>query len=139
MKKGFSLVEILAITSIIALMVAFALPSVLKIYVESEKKSFKSEMQNLVRAAEIGYGNTSLNTLYITDTTYQFIDGEESVLNGNISIEISGNRPQNGTLTITSQGEISFNIHNGKYCATKLSGSKEITVQEKTLNECIPQ
>lgn len=136
MKKGFTLIEILAIVAIISLMVLFTMPSILKLYGEAEKKNFKSEMQNLIKVAEIGYGNTSLNTFYITDTTYEFFGGEV-IINGNISIEISGSRPQNGILTITKDGAISFNIHKGKYCAIKNSDSKNISIIKSTVKECI--
>lgn len=135
MKKGFSLMEILAIIAIISLMVVFTMPSILKLYTEAEKKNFKSEMQNLIRVAEIGYGNTSLNTLYIADTIYEFVDGE-TIIDGNISIEFSGSKPQNGTLTITKEGEISFRIHKDKYCAIKRADSKEIFIVKSTVTEC---
>ncbi len=135
-KKGFTLIEMLAVIAIISLIVVFTTPSVLKVYKDSKKKSFESEMKNLVRIAEVGFGNTSLDTLYVTDTTYEFINGEETVI-GNISIDISGDKPQNGVLTITKDGEISFTLYEDNYCAVKEADSKEITITESTLENCI--
>lgn len=135
MKKGFTLVEILTIIAIIGLLIMVAIPNVLDSYRSAEKKKFNADMLNLVRAAEIGFGNTSMNTMFLTDTTYTFTNGEMTIDSGNIEFEISGETPKDGTLTITKDGEVSLDIYNGKYNAVKRKNSNKITISEITMEE----
>ena len=56
MKKGFTLVELLAVIAILAILVVFAVPNVLKIYRNSKERIFITEVQGALRNASVIYG-----------------------------------------------------------------------------------
>ena len=61
-KNGFTLVELLAVISILAIMVIIALPNVLEMFNNAKKNSFETEVKNIYSAAEKEYINDSLNS-----------------------------------------------------------------------------
>ncbi len=60
-KKGFTLVELLAVIAILAILVIIALPNVLKLFRSAKQNTFVTETQNLVRSAENKYLTSSLS------------------------------------------------------------------------------
>ena len=60
-KKGFTLVELLAVIAILALLVIIALPNILRIFKNAKQNTFVTEVQNLVRSAEDKYLTSSMN------------------------------------------------------------------------------
>ena len=59
-KKGFTLVELLAVIAILAVLVIIALPNVLKLFRNAKQNTFITEVQNLVRSAEDKFLTSSL-------------------------------------------------------------------------------
>lgn len=51
-KKGFTLVELLAVIAILAILVVIVIPNVLQLFNESKLKVFKSESQTIYKTAE---------------------------------------------------------------------------------------
>ncbi len=131
-KQGFTLIELLAVIAILSILVILAVPKVLQLFEDAKKNAFKVEAQNIVKAAEQGYA-TKLFKGNIEETTYTYVDGIETKT-GNISLNISGKKIQNGEIIITIDGKISLTINNGKYCAIKSSDSNEITISEDIEN-----
>ena len=60
-KKGFTLVELLAVIAILAILVLIALPNVLKLFRNAKQNTFANEVQNLVKTAENKYLSDSIN------------------------------------------------------------------------------
>ncbi len=116
------------------ILAVIAVPTLIKIFKDAKTKTFETETKNIIRAAKQGYDAGVIDKGTLTDTTYIYEDGELISKTGNIDMEISGKKIQNGTITITSAGTISFAINDGEYCAKKVSGSEEITYPE--LSEC---
>ena len=54
-KKGFTLVELLAVIAILAILVIIALPNVMKMFTGAKEKTFITEVQSLYRGAEREY------------------------------------------------------------------------------------
>ena len=50
-KKGFTLVELLAVIAILAILVIIALPNVINMYTKAKKNTFLTEAQNVIRSA----------------------------------------------------------------------------------------
>ena len=48
-KKGFTLVELLAVIAILAILVILALPNVMNMYVRAKKNTFLTEAQNVLK------------------------------------------------------------------------------------------
>ena len=59
-KKGFTLVELLAVIAILAILVIIALPNILNLYRNARKNVFVEEAQNVLRTAQQKYLEDSL-------------------------------------------------------------------------------
>lgn len=51
-KKGFTLVELLAVIAILAILIILALPNTMSLYNEAKKDSFTTEVKNIVNNAK---------------------------------------------------------------------------------------
>ncbi len=83
-KKGFTLVELLAVIAILAILVIIALPNVLKMFREAKVNTFTSEVQNIMRSAESKYvslsiGNKNTNC-FDSSTNALNLDGRSNIL-----------------------------------------------------------
>lgn len=70
-KKGFTLVELLAVIVILAVLVLLAVPSVLKMMDGAKTNAFKIEGENIAKAAKTAYADDLLNG----DTTRSVVGG----------------------------------------------------------------
>ncbi len=61
-KKGFTLVELLAVIAILAILVIIALPNILNLYRNARKNVFVEEAQNVLRTAQQQYLQDSLTS-----------------------------------------------------------------------------
>lgn len=75
-KKGFTLVELLAVIAILAILVLLALPNVLEMFNTGKQKSFFIEVGNVYKAAQQQFvlDNGGAKTYYKGDLT---LDGEQ--------------------------------------------------------------
>ena len=60
-KKGFTLVELLAVIAILAILVIIALPNVLSMFTDAKKSTFKTEVQTIFKQAQTDFINDSIN------------------------------------------------------------------------------
>ncbi len=60
-KKGFTLVELLAVIAILAILVIIALPNVLEMFREAKENTFVTEAQKILQTAKTQYVNDSIN------------------------------------------------------------------------------
>ncbi len=61
-KKGFTLVELLAVIAILAILVIIALPNILNLYRNARKNVFVEEAQNVLRTAQQQYLQDSMSS-----------------------------------------------------------------------------
>ena len=59
-KKGFTLVELLAVIAILAILVIMALPAVLRMYRQSRINNFQNEVRSVYRTAQAKFLNDSI-------------------------------------------------------------------------------
>ncbi len=59
-KKGFTLVELLAVIAILAILVLIAIPNILNLYRNARENVFVSDVQSILRASEQAYVTNSL-------------------------------------------------------------------------------
>ncbi len=72
-KKGFTLVELLAVIAILAILVVIAMPNVLGMYNDARKDTFATEAKNILKQAATDFVADSLDkysptTVYTTET-----------------------------------------------------------------------
>ena len=104
-KKGFTLVELIAIIIVIGLIIGILTPTAIRLIANSKKNAFREGMRSIVRSVEIYMEENNLRTLpeeglFLSDEKLglDYEDGYEGVIkyiDGEIVLE---------------------NIHNGTYC-----------------------
>ena len=60
-KKGFTLVELLAVIAILAILVIIALPNVINMYTKAQKEAFLTETKKIYSEAEKKYISSSIS------------------------------------------------------------------------------
>ena len=112
-KKGFTLVELLAVIAILAILVIIALPNVLKMYNDSKKNAFMTEAQNLAKEVSSKYISESMKGNKVT-----------VISNKQNPLDMTG-RELKYNFELDSQGKIkNMIVSNGTYC---ISTNKDYT------------
>ncbi|MDD6653008.1 MAG: BspA family leucine-rich repeat surface protein [Clostridium sp.] len=112
-KKGFTLVELLAVIAILAILVIIALPNVIKMYNDSKKNAFMTEVQNLAKEVSSKYISESMKGNKVT-----------VISNKQNPLDMTG-RELEYNFELDSQGKIkNMIVSNGTYC---ISTNKDYT------------
>ena len=112
-RKGFTLVELLAVIAILAILVIIALPNVLKMYNDSKKNAFMTEAQNLAKEVSSKYISESMKGNKVT-----------VISNKQNPLDMTG-RELEYNFELDSQGKIkNMIVSNGTYC---ISTNKDYT------------
>ncbi len=125
-KKGFTLVELLAVIAILALLVIVALPNVLSMFNKAKKDIFLTEAKNVYKEVSKKYITENMRGNKITKVSNNKnkLDMESNNLTYNISLDDKGNIKH-------------FQVSDGTYC---ISGSfnnlSELTTDKVTEGEC---
>lgn len=121
-KRGFTLIELIAVILILGIISLIAIPVVNKIIKESKIESFKTTTDNIVSAIEDACELQVLKDEPIT-TTYTFTDGVVSP-----SLNLKGKLPTRGTVTVDSSCRVSLIVNNGTFTATKILSEDAVKV-----------
>ena len=121
MKKGFTLVELIAVIVILSIIALISTPVVLSVIEETKINNYRNSMYGLLRAVEEDHTASGVMT-----TEYIIVDG---VVEPDIDFtgDLSGS---NGTITYDENEKTTLTIDNGTYCATKAPEKKQITVKK---------
>ena len=112
-RKGFTLVELLAVIAILAILVIIALPNVLKMYNDSKKNAFMTEAQTLAKEVSSKYISESMKGNKVT-----------VISNKQNPLDMTG-RELEYNFELDSQGKIkNMIVSNGTYC---ISTNKDYT------------
>ncbi len=101
-KKGFTLVELLAVIAILAILVIMALPAVLKMFTQARIDTFNNELNTIIRT---------------TRQQYLLSGGQAATYSKDSnSLSLTGNSELNYCITINGQGQIvELKATNGSY------------------------
>ena len=124
--KGFTLVELLAVITILALLVIIALPNVLKMFNQAKKDTFLTESKNIYKEISKKYISETMkgNKINIISNTNNQLDLESNNLKYNIKLKGDGSIKK-------------FQVSNGTYCLSgKFNNLSELTTDKITEGEC---
>jgi len=112
MKKGFTLIELLAVIVILAIIAVIAVPIVLNIINDSKESATLRSADFYLEGAETSIATSILNNIQVPDGTYSIMQNgnicigiinTDNTCNGKIlEVEIDGEAPTEGTITITN-------------------------------------
>jgi len=125
-KKGFTLVELLAVIIILAVIALIATPIVLNVIESSRKSAFESSVYGVIETIE----------LKVAD---KMIKGESLISEYNFpteELEFQGEQPTGGIAKTDRKGKVSIAVHNGKWCAIKGYDEGTLTIKEYNASTC---
>jgi len=109
MKKGFTLMELLAVIVIIAIIILVAAPIIINIINNSKKEAFKRSVEGIIREYEY-------NEVYNVESY-----GEKEACNFQTTCKI------HGTIKRNNEKNIEVNLHDSVYCAKGIKDALVIT------------
>ena len=121
-KKGFTLVELLAVIAILAILVIIALPNVINMYTKAQKEAFLTETKKVYSEAEKKYISSS-----ISGNTNTIINSEDDS-----KLDMTGEKLQYCILLYNNGKVKDLKVSNGKWIAN-LDSSK--TIEELTIDD----
>lgn len=124
-KRGFTLVELLAVIAILAILVIIALPNIMGLYNSAMKNSFAVDVNSMVKGTKELYMRRELSN----QKTNEISSEGEIQLDGYASDRYTYTFKLDGSGNVTS-----LNVSNGKYCVNIENYKKSVTVDDIT--EC---
>ena len=122
-KKGFTLIELLAVIIILAVIALIATPIVLNVIDSARKSANKDSAYGLLDSAKLYYMESLLD--------------ESKSLSGNLidKINVSGRKPDSGTVYINNRGETALAVVYDKVCYIKNYSDTDLT-ETDDINNC---
>ena len=127
-KKGFTLIELLAVIVILAIIAVIATPIITGIIEDSKKASFERSAEGVVEATKFDIPEKLTDSGY----TYEFENGEIDL---GENVKVNNAKNLSGTIKYNKDGEVSYAIHNDKWCVVKKNN--ETTTTEYEEGKCV--
>ena len=127
-KKGFTLIELLAVIVILAIIAVIATPIITGIIEDSKKASFERSAEGVVEATKFDIPEKLTDSGY----TYEFENGKIDL---GENVKVNNAKNLSGTIKYNKDGEVSYAIHNGKWCVIK--NNNETTTTEYEEGKCV--
>ena len=121
-KKGFTLVELLAVIAILSILVIIALPNVINMYTKAQKEAFLAETKKVYSEAEKKYISSS-----ISGNTNTIINSEDDS-----KLDMTGEKLKYCILLYNNGKVKDLKVSNGKWILN-LDNSK--TIEELTIDD----
>lgn len=131
-KKAFTLIELLAVIIILGVLAVIIAPKINNTIKEAEKNTHMTSIEGLIKTATYKYSNNDVTGKVNKNI---FIDYKNN-LNTNY-LEYSGDKPEEGIVSITSTGAIALAIRFEDYCYIKNYESEDITVIDYNEVTCV--
>lgn len=142
-KKGFTLVELLAVIVILAIVMIIAIPQILDAIERAEIESFRESVELMVHTAQVQYNADEVQgrakPIPEEGLVYEYAAEGKDTVQTQESIDeagylnFKGDKPRSGTITLAQNKKVEVNkvtskMHNGKYCAIKDYTEKSVRV-----------
>lgn len=130
MKKGFTLVELLAVLVILGVLALIAFPSINALLQKSKMGTFRDGalgIMNAVKQTYVEYAGREM-VVHMSDDTI-ILDGEKT----SKKISYKGTKPEGGYVMVSPKGLVSLAIYDATFCAYKREEDDDISV--KNIND----
>lgn len=132
-KKGFTLMELLAVIIVLAIIALISIPIITNIIKESEKKSVENSANGYVNALNEEIVNSNFSTKKKINNGYYYAE----YLKTEYEFEVGGYTPTDDSWVHITNGEVSeYSLKFKKYVATKLNDKIEIENEVATHDKC---
>lgn len=118
---GFTLIELIAVIVIIAAIAVITFPIFIDVIDNSEIGTVQSSAHGLVKAAEQYHAMEMEPNAVTENKVFEFPNQIEG-------LDIRGNKPNSGTITVRPDGKVSLTVKYDEYCAKKEFTNDKITV-----------
>ena len=134
-KKGFTLVELVAVILVLGIILLIAVPLVTNLITNSQKSAYKETAMGVIRAFENELAENKYEKLPVI---YEVNGNKISKLNSTVENEIDydGKLESTGHIYMNGHESTAIFIQNEKYCAIKEFADKEAKVYKKGSKEC---
>ena len=122
-KKGFTLIEVLAVLVIMGVIMVIAIPEISHFITKSKMSALKVSADGVVRAAELYRSSNETSDEVVK---FSILNGEEI---GTNKLNYKG-KIDSGTIMIYGENEVALCVTSGRYTAIKNINDNEITVTE---------
>ena len=126
-KKGFTLVELMAVIVILAFIALIASPAIISIIEKSKKEALKDTAIGMLDAADMALSAGQLGKGTITYPATYNVVGKR--IEGEPKLSYHGTPPKSGSLTVYEDGTSTIAIYDGTYCAFKTVTEKKISIK----------
>ena len=144
-KKGFTLIELLAVIVVLAIIALIATPIVMNTIKNAKKGAAERTADNYIKQVETAVAEAKLENKSVPNGTYD-IDGNGNLTgaglpDGKLKINMSGNKPTSGTVTIKNGGvsqnettmvvgdyNVKYNQEKNKYEAIEKGNTPQVEV-----------
>lgn len=129
-RKGFTLIELLAVIVILAIISLIATPMIMDVIEKARKGSAESSATGYINAVE------NYMVMAILDTNYSLTDGTYTMEQLNTyKIDVKGEKPSAGTITITSSKIEDYELKIGEYVVKYDKVKKKAVAEKKEYEE----
>ena len=130
MKKGFTLVELLAVIIILGILSIVIVPKVINTLNVSEEKTNMASAKGLLKAAEYKYQDNEIKGIS-ENITIDYTNNQNTN-----KLDYSGKKPEKGQVNILKNGRIAISVKIGEKCYSKNYNSSEITINPYNEETC---
>ena len=132
-KKGFTLVELLAVIVVLAIIALITVPTILGVIEKSRKAAYKDSIYGIIEAANI-YLATNINSIKQNDEITFTCNGISCSNSDGDKLSFKGSVPKSGSFYIKGNGNITVeSVYNGRYYANTVDDDIKITEEDTTL------
>ena len=134
-KKGFTLVELLAVVVVLSVLLVITVPKILEVIENAQKQAYKESVELMAHTARLQYqtGEVTGGVAKIPEggIIYEFAEGEYTTSN---TLNFKGDKPFSGKITLTEDKKIIITdliSNDKKWCAKKDANEKHARVGKR--------